>query len=205
MELGWPLPKRKDHIRRLADAQVKETYRVPFQGRQQPLPIRLVPIGFPKYRLDNGRTQAAQAEYLAKHPERPADFFRRDLESEEAHRAQHEILKEMITGGGEKDLLRYFKGREQTQPFILTDDGFVVNGNRRLTAFRELIAEDATTSLLNDSCDGGRSSTSKGIENHAVGGTQSAYQTLRQGDRKLTGVFRLLDMTGFDIREIPDI
>ena len=138
MELGWPLPKRRDMIRRLAESPVTETYRLRFQGRSQVFPIRRVPLGFPKYRLDNGRTQAAQAEYLAIHRELGADFFSRDLESVEAHRAQHELLKTMIHDDGERDLLKFFSGHEQDQPFILSDDGFVINGNRRLCALREL-------------------------------------------------------------------
>jgi len=78
---------------------------------------------------------------LAQHPEMPTDLFERDAESETAQKAQHEILKAML-GGGEKDLLRFFSQREQMQPFILTDLGYVLNGNRRLCAFRELITQD---------------------------------------------------------------
>src|SRR5437660_1691006 len=108
MQLGWSLPKRRELIQRLAAAPIDETFRVPFQGRLPALAIRRVPVEFPKYRLDNGRTQAAQAEYLATHPELPGDFFARDLESEAAQRAQHEILTRMISGGGDKDLEKYF-------------------------------------------------------------------------------------------------
>ncbi len=70
-----------------------------------------------------------------------ADLFESDLESESAQKAQHELLRTML-GGGEKDLLRFFSTREQMQPFILTDMGFVLNGNRRLCAFRELVLID---------------------------------------------------------------
>ncbi|HEV2550421.1 MAG TPA: hypothetical protein VGU20_24120 [Stellaceae bacterium] len=138
MELGWPLPKRRDMIRRLAEGPATETYRLRFQGRSQVFPIRRVPLGFPKYRLDNGRTQAAQAEYLATHPELSVDFFSHDLESIQTHRVQHDLLKRMIQDDGDKDLLRFFTSHEQDQPFILSDDGFVINGNRRLCALREL-------------------------------------------------------------------
>jgi len=142
MELGWPLPKRRDMIRRLAESPSRETYRVRFQGRSQVFPIRRVPLGFPKYRLDNGRTQAAQAEYVATHRGLGLDFFSRDLESIEAHRVQHGLLKKMIHDDGDRDLLKFFTDHEQDQPFILSDEGFVVNGNRRLCALRELYESD---------------------------------------------------------------
>jgi len=139
MQFGWPLPKRKEFIERLNRQPLARVHTVYFQGRRQDLAIHNIPIEFPKYRLDNGRTRSAQATYLARHPELPADFFRADAESEAAQKAQHEILKSML-GSGEKDLIRFFKSRDQMQPFILTELGFVLNGNRRLCSFRELMA-----------------------------------------------------------------
>ena len=112
-----------------------------FQGQKQDLAVHSIPLDFPKYRLDNGRTRSAQAAYIARHQDLPDNFFQSDSESDAAQRAQHDILKTML-GGGPKDLLRFFKGRDQMQPFILTEYGFVLNGNRRLCAFRELVAQD---------------------------------------------------------------
>lgn len=141
MQLGWPLLKRKDLIEKLSRTSGRPLHTVFFQQRRIDLPVYPISIDFPKYRLDNGRTRSAQAAYLAKNSNLPADLFKRDAESETAQKAQHEILKAML-GGGEKDLLRFFSQREQMQPFILTDLGYVLNGNRRLCAFRELIAQN---------------------------------------------------------------
>jgi hypothetical protein len=141
MQLGWPLPKRKDFIEKLSRTTGRPVHTVFFQQRRIDLPTHPISVEFPKYRLDNGRTRSAQAAYLAQHPEMPLDLFDRDAESETAQKAQHEILKAML-GGGEKDLLRFFSQREQMQPFILTDLGYVLNGNRRLCAFRELITQN---------------------------------------------------------------
>lgn len=141
MQFGWPLPKRKDLIEKLSRTTGRPVHTVFFQQRRLDLAIHPVSIEFPKYRLDNGRTRSAQAAYLAQHPEMPADLFERDAESETAQKAQHQILKEML-GKNEKDLLSFFNQREQMQPFILTDLGYVLNGNRRLCAFRELIAQN---------------------------------------------------------------
>ena len=53
--------------------------------------------------------------------------------------AQHEILKVLMH---QKDLFEFFKNHEQEEPLILTHDGFVLNGNRRLCAMRELFEND---------------------------------------------------------------
>ncbi len=139
MQLGYPYPKRTAHLKNLYGVPAKRTYDVRFQGKLQTFSIHNVPIELPKYRLNNGRTLAAQAQYLAKHPDLPHDFFKKDLELEAAQNAQHEILGKMLH---EKNLLDFFRKNEQEQPLILSHDGFVVNGNRRLCAMRALLAED---------------------------------------------------------------
>jgi hypothetical protein len=140
VKYGWELPRRLEKIRQLRDEPTTATYPVPFRGKVENLPIRTVSIETPKYRLNNGRTEAAQLEYLAKHPELPQDFFSRDHESDEAQKAQHEILTTMVN---DQNLLEFFRDNLQEIPLILTDKGFVLNGNRRLCAFRMLFAEDA--------------------------------------------------------------
>src|SRR5262249_29316909 len=144
MELGWPLPKRKELIQRLRSERTTQSLPLYFQGRRQDLPIHRIPIGLPKYRLDNGRTRSAQVEWLALHADAPKNLFTADLESEKAQAAQHEILKTML-GSGKTELRRYFRDHEQIEPLILTELGFVLNGNRRLCAMRELIRDEAET------------------------------------------------------------
>ena len=68
------------------------------------------------------------------------DFFRLDGESDEAQSAQNEILKKLA--GGSKDLFEEFKDEEQEEPIILSADGYVINGNRRLSTWRSLFEED---------------------------------------------------------------
>ncbi len=139
MKLGWEQPKRLSLLQNLGAQPRSATYPVPFQGTLQHLPIRAVSVEAPKYRLDNGRTEAAQLQYLATHPEANRNLFAADMESESAQLAQHEILATLIN---EKDLLPYFREHEQEEPLILTNAGFVLNGNRRLCVFRTLFAED---------------------------------------------------------------
>ena len=107
-------------------------FQIPWQGGVLDLPIINVEKDFLRYRLENGRTQRKQLEYV----ERPGidnNLFS-DPESEKAQSAQHQILKEMAVDEGLKgDIIKY----GQRQSAIITQDGFVLNGNRRLAALRE--------------------------------------------------------------------
>lgn len=140
MSYGWPLPKRMDLIKKLSKGRsIEGQYPIRFQGSLKQLDVFNVPLEMPKYRLANGRTQAAQEEYLASHSELQADFFRKDLEFDQAQKVQNELLTKMVS---EKGLLDYFKKNELEVPIVLTDLGFVVNGNRRLCALRLLHEKD---------------------------------------------------------------
>ncbi len=141
MKLGEPQPVRKKLIDDLKQEQTTKTYPVEFQGQLQWPGVHRVNIEFAKYRLENGRTISAQKEYLAKHPDLPEDFFRRDAESDEAQEAQHKILADMIKRAT-PNLVAYFRDEVQNEPLILDSLGFVVNGNRRLCAMRILHEED---------------------------------------------------------------
>jgi hypothetical protein len=141
IELGWPYPKRKKLLEEISAKTTGKTQRITFQNRIQDFSIHSIPIGLPKYRIDNGRTYAAQAKYLAdpKNKDLPDDYFSKDHESEEVQKSQHEILKGMIN---EKGLANFFKKHEQSDAIILSHDGYVINGNRRLCSWREHIKND---------------------------------------------------------------
>lgn len=140
MELGWPLPKRREYLKQLDPKNSVATHRVEFQGQMRDFPIFKIPLGLPLYRLENGRTTGRQREYLSKHPEIPKDFFRADGESIAAQTQQHKILVEITRE--RKNLFKEFETKPQTEPIILTSLGYVVNGNRRLSTWRELYESD---------------------------------------------------------------
>lgn len=141
MELGWPLPKRRQYLKELAEqADNSKTHPVPFQERQQYLPVRVVPLGLPLYRLENGRTTGLQQEHIAAHPGLQADFFRADDELEVAQKVQHSILAKLARGS--KNLFKEFEKKPQTEPIILSSSGYVINGNRRLSTWRSLYETD---------------------------------------------------------------
>lgn len=119
----------------------KEFTYLEFMGKYDSYPVVEVRIEFPVYRLKNGRTRTLQLEYLAKHPEEPDGLFTEDHDSLAAQMAQDEILNQLIKDEG---LLQEFtKTAQQTEPIIVTYDGIVVNGNRRLCAWRKLYYSDS--------------------------------------------------------------
>lgn len=145
MKLGLPLATREKELADLHLADSKRTYDVRFQGKLRTFSIHTVRIELPKYRLENGRTSAAQQDHIAKN-NLPANFFAAARsENDVVQVAQHAILKEMAENAdSEINLFKFFANRDQEQPLILDHTGFVVNGNRRLCTYRELNEADAS-------------------------------------------------------------
>lgn len=134
----WTMPQRMDHLDNLKARDILTRYTLQFQGRVQELPVYVVPVSLPCYRLANGRTRAAQAEYKARN-RLPKDFFD-DPDSTAALDAQNELLSQMVN---DKNLLGVLRTEQQTDPLILDNRGYVVNGNRRLCAMYRLLSEDS--------------------------------------------------------------
>ena len=140
MIMGTNLIKRIELLKALA-AEPLRMQRFRFRGVNADLPIVSVKINFPVYRIENRRTRTLQEEYLVNHPEHPKTFFDSDKDSIAVQSAQDEILRSLIE---DKDLYDVFtnpKG-QQDEPIICTRQGVVVNGNRRLCAWRKLYEED---------------------------------------------------------------
>ncbi len=111
------------------------------------LPVIHIPIGQPVYRLDNARTRSRQIHYIKdrnkKKPTISLDFFRRGEEDVEAQRVQHGLLVELAKKGRTTGSIVpiwdvFAQEGKQTEELLVTSDGVIVNGNRRLAAMREL-------------------------------------------------------------------
>jgi len=137
---GWPKPTRTEEFKKLLATPSGSTTRIVFQGKTQDIPIVRIPIGLPKYRMANGRTASLQSEYLAKNPTARIDLFSGDSELWDAQEAQHALLLQLAK---QSDLQKYFEeaGVSQVDPLLLDENGFVVNGNRRLATWRELLSK----------------------------------------------------------------
>ena len=129
--------QRIEHLKKLTEAQEenpdKHTYTVRWRDSDiHPVVIK-VDTSFLRYRIESGRTRRKQMEFLEKDSQAPRDLFR-DPETDAAQKAQHKILLGMVDESG----LRKDIGDEgQRQPAIITYDGYVLNGNRRLAALRD--------------------------------------------------------------------
>lgn len=139
---GWAKPARIEEFAKLK-GEAKAHHQMLFKGEKVSLPIIKVSINLPKYRLENGRTSSAQEEYLAKNPSVAEDLFTADPELWTAQEAQHKLLLDMAKIS---DLAGYFEDTKniQTEVILLDEYGFVVNGNRRLATWRELLHNDKT-------------------------------------------------------------
>ncbi|MCR5713534.1 MAG: hypothetical protein K6F98_01205 [Bacteroidales bacterium] len=139
---GYPLIKRTEEIANKI-RHPESQYIIEIMGRRRSIPVISVRIEFPVYRLANGRTRSAQLEYLTINPSIRRDLFTGDNDSYDAQRAQHEILKQLVR---DEDLLSSFQRGEleQVDPILCTNTGVVVNGNRRLCAWRILYYGDKT-------------------------------------------------------------
>lgn len=141
----WSLPARREEFRkRLEQISTPQLYRLAdFQGKPLDRTILSVPIDLPRYRISNGRTMSAQQEYIAKSENLKEDYFSNgDPELKSLQDAQHNILKPMIKAEGLRAKFRDTK-ETQIEPIILDENGFIVNGNRRLCCWRELLKEDS--------------------------------------------------------------
>lgn len=136
-QFGHPLITRKEEISKKLTAP-EYTHSIAISGELHQLPVITVSLDFPSYRLKNGRTKTAQLEYVATH-QGVSDSLFIDQESYDAQAAQHEVLKTLVN---EENLLDSFKKERQIEPIICTDTGVVVNGNRRLCAWRLLYYSD---------------------------------------------------------------
>jgi transposase len=144
MRYGYSLPERFQKFNELfanKQANAITKWDIPTVNGNELHEVYHVSVELPKYRLDNTRTLALQEQYIYSH-NLSEDFFS-DVESDKVQEVQHNLLKALIgSSDKDKDLMSYFSDQTQTEPLILTHDGFVISGNRRLCAFRELLEED---------------------------------------------------------------
>jgi len=144
MRYGYSLPERLQKFNELISNKQANSitkWDVPTINGSQLYDVYLVSIELPKYRLDNTRTLALQEQYI--YTEGKNEDFFNDVESDLVQEVQHNLLKPLIKSSDkEKDLLHYFATHTQTEPLILTHEGFVISGNRRLCALRELLESD---------------------------------------------------------------
>lgn len=114
-----------------------------FRNRRNELPLIQVPIGLPVYRMENFRTFTDQRDFIATQG-KPSHYFSAGQESEEVQQAQHQLLYRLALKGKTDSIVPVsdvLAVEGQRKPLLITADGVVVNGNRRLAALRELYGQ----------------------------------------------------------------
>lgn len=115
-----------------------------FRGQMTALPVVRLAIELPVYRMRNGRTQVEQYQYVEEMGQSKA-FFNSGEENISAQGAQHDILVRLARNERGPIYQELERTATQKEALLLTSDGVVLNGNRRLAAMRELFWRDART------------------------------------------------------------
>jgi hypothetical protein len=126
--------------RELAEADKqggRPTYPVEIRGQVKNLSVFRIDISVPKFRLENGRTIRGIQEFTHDNPASAEAL--RDKSSAEAQDIIQSVLMMMVD---KEDLIKILAEEGQRDPLILTQQGYVLNGNRRLAAMRKL-SQDA--------------------------------------------------------------
>ncbi|MFT6658543.1 hypothetical protein [Maritalea sp.] len=134
-----PRSERQAIILKALDS-ANNTYRLDdFRGDPIDLKVIKLDIKLPVYRMENCRTYSEQQNTIAK-KSLPPEFFGKGQESSSAQLEQHNILRRITKNAKASianiDEVLTLEG--QTDPILITSTGVVVNGNRRLSAMREL-------------------------------------------------------------------
>jgi len=114
-----------------------------FRNTKYPLPVIRVSINVPVYRMENFRTFTDQKELITKE-KKSADFFSKGQENESVQQVQHAILTELAKKGKDGSItpvIDVLRKNKQQETLLITANGVIVNGNRRLAAMRELFSE----------------------------------------------------------------
>ena len=125
---------RIEHLkRREQDFPTGNVHIVRLGGKDVPLPVFRVTYDTPKFRLENGRIRSRVMK-LQSDP-----VTKRILEQPTSDAAQSLLEAELLALAQEANLETILKKTGyQAEPLLLTYDGIVVNGNRRLAILKKL-------------------------------------------------------------------
>lgn len=120
-----------------------------WRGAPQYKKIISLDVEYLMFRIENSRTEIQQLGYIRRNG-LPKNFFN-DPEASRVQEAQERILIEMIKSKDTGiDFWMDLEKRGQEYPAIITFDGFIVNGNRRVAALKDLKERYISCVVLND-------------------------------------------------------
>ena len=140
-----PRSEREVMIRNRTDSSSDTDTLWDFRGDKATLKVVRLPINVPVYRVDNCRTYSEQQDIIAKNGF-DETYFTKGQELSTVQTSQHEILLRITKSGPSSvsSILDVLHIGGQRDPILITSTGVVVNGNRRLSAIRELCAADSS-------------------------------------------------------------
>lgn len=124
----------QEYVSQNPDSKLSKTVSIILHGQRKDLPVYRIPLEMTFYNIKNGRFAAEYAELVKNvgrelDPKNIDDATRIQKLLASLDPNQHIILRNDISKNGQKD------------PGIITDDGFVINGNRRRSVLEELVAD----------------------------------------------------------------
>jgi hypothetical protein len=143
-----PPHEREEQIQKSCGARIEQERFFFFRGEERLLDVIQLPVELPLYRINSYRTLDQQLTLIA-NGKYPKEFFAPARQEDvEVQQVQHEILIEFAKEGVGDDILPIWdeleRRAQQIQNLLITSHGVVVNGNRRLSAMRELHATGDT-------------------------------------------------------------
>ncbi|GEM_PF-938961 len=113
-----------------------------FRGSYRELPVVEIASDIPVYRAANGRLIMQLAEVARATGHRSKDALLADQDTDAVQSALHKQLVALAQAPEGPIYQELEHLGQQTEPLLVTADGVVVNGNRRLAAMRELLARE---------------------------------------------------------------
>lgn len=135
-----PVEQRRRTIAALAAGKAPSWF-TPFRGGYVQAPVVEVPSELLLYRVENGRLIAELEEHARGRGLSIGQLAARE-ESAEVQALLHGFLAAKAADPRGPILQELRRLAQQTEPLLITAEGVLVNGNRRLAAMRELLGQD---------------------------------------------------------------
>jgi hypothetical protein len=137
--VGAPLSRkeRRKRIARLTGERLAAHF-VPYRGSYVKAPVATVGSDVLVYRAENGRLITQLQEHARTHGTDLAELFS-GQDTAEVQQLLHGLLVAEASDPRGPILVELERQQLQTKPLLITIEGVVVNGNRRLAAMRELL------------------------------------------------------------------
>ncbi len=130
-----------DKIRRQSQSSA-QTFFVPFRDGFASCPVINLPLDAPYFRANNGRLAVLKQAHIQESGLAP-DHFEKTEQSTETQAKLQNFLTDLAQDENGPIFQELQRTAVQTEPLLITGEGLVINGNRRLAAMRQLYEEDA--------------------------------------------------------------